>query len=167
MPKDPAEVVTPILDGLLTPGEQLRGWCLATEQSTFSGHTTILGVTDQRLLLQAVDRKFRAKDDALSIRPDELARADAGGAGSDWRATCNGMTPAQTGSSRSSASSIGPPVRTFTDPSAIGSRRTNVLRSSASLAGRAIALRPFADRSTTASKARRFSASPSTCSAVP
>jgi len=84
MPKDPAEVVTPILDALLSPGEQLRGWCLATEQSTFSGHTTILGITDQRLMLQAVDRKFRPKDDALSIRPGELARADADSAGGAW-----------------------------------------------------------------------------------
>ena len=87
MPKDPAEVVTPILDRLLAPGEQLRGWCLATEQSTFSGHTTILGVTDQRLVLQAVDRKFRPKDDALSIRPGELAKADADGAGGAWWTT--------------------------------------------------------------------------------
>jgi hypothetical protein len=84
MPKDPADVVTPVLDALLTPGEQLRGWCLATEQSAFSGHTVVLGVTDQRLVLQSVDRKFRPKNDALSIRPDELARADADGAGGAW-----------------------------------------------------------------------------------
>jgi hypothetical protein len=84
MPKDPAELVVPIVDSLLADGEQLRGWCLATEQSTFSGHTTVLAITDQRLLLQAVDRKFRAKDDALSIRPGELAKASADGAGSGW-----------------------------------------------------------------------------------
>lgn len=84
MPKDPAEVVLPIVNSLLTDGEQLRGWCLATEQSTFSGHTTVLAVTDQRLLLQAVDRKFRAKDDTLSIRPGELAKASADGAGGGW-----------------------------------------------------------------------------------
>jgi hypothetical protein len=87
MPRDPAELVTPILDGLLSPDERLRGWCLATEQSTFSGHTTILGVTDQRLVLQAVDRKFRPKDDALSIRPGELAGAHADGAGGAWWTT--------------------------------------------------------------------------------
>ncbi len=84
MPKDPAELVTPILAGLLAPGETLRGWCLATEQTTFSGHTTILGITDRRLVLQAVDRKFGPKDDALSIAPGELARADADGAGGAW-----------------------------------------------------------------------------------
>jgi hypothetical protein len=84
MPKDPAELVLPVLNGLLAPDESLRGWCLATEQSTFSGHTTVVGITDQRLVLQAVDRKFRPKDDPLSIRPGELAAAKADGAGSDW-----------------------------------------------------------------------------------
>ena len=84
MPKDPAELVVPIVDALLADGEQLRGWCLATEQSTFSGHTTVVAVTDQRVLLQAVDRKFRAKDDVLSIRPGELAKASADGAGGGW-----------------------------------------------------------------------------------
>ena len=84
MPKDPAELVVPILDALLAPEETLRGWCLATEQSTFSGHTTVVGVTDQRLVLQAVDRKFRPKDEPLSIRPGELKAAKSGGAGNDW-----------------------------------------------------------------------------------
>jgi hypothetical protein len=84
VPKDPAEVVLPLLQPLLGDGEELRGWCLATEQSTFSGHTTVIGVTDQRLLVQAVDRKFRAKDELVAIRPDELARASADGAGGGW-----------------------------------------------------------------------------------
>ena len=84
MPKDPADLVRPILEGLLAPDESLRGWFLAAEQSTFSGHTTVVAVTDQRLVLQAVDRKFRPKDEPLSIRPDELKAANAAGAGSDW-----------------------------------------------------------------------------------
>jgi hypothetical protein len=84
MPKDPAELVVPIVQSLLAEGEQLRGWCLATEQSTFSGHTTIVAVTAQRVLLQAVDRKFRPKDDPLSIRTGELTKASADGAGSAW-----------------------------------------------------------------------------------
>ena len=84
VPKDPAEVVLPVLTAQLADGEELRGWCLATEQSAFSGHTTVVGVTDQRLLVQAVDRKFRPKDDLLAIRPDELASASADGAGRGW-----------------------------------------------------------------------------------
>jgi hypothetical protein len=84
MPKDLAEVVVPVVESLLADGEQLRGWCVATEQSAFSGHPTIVAVTDQRLLLQSVDRKFRPKDDVLAIRAGELATASADGAGGGW-----------------------------------------------------------------------------------
>jgi hypothetical protein len=82
--KDPAELVLPLLQPMLADGEELRGWCLATEQTAFSGHTTVVGVTDQRLLVQGVDRKFRAKDALLAIRPDELAKASSDGAGGGW-----------------------------------------------------------------------------------
>lgn len=44
----------------------------------------MVAITDQRLVLQAVDRKFLPKDEPLSIRPSELKAAKAGGAGSDW-----------------------------------------------------------------------------------
>lgn len=87
MPKDPAELVLPVLHPLLAEGEELRGWCLATEQTTFSGHTTVLGITDRRLLLQAVDRKFRPKGDVLAIGSGELAAASADGAGAGWWTT--------------------------------------------------------------------------------
>ena len=42
----------------------------------------------------------------------------------------SGTTPAHTGRSMSSSSSIGPPVRTLAEPSSIGSASTSVLRSS-------------------------------------
>ena len=84
MPKDPAEVLLPHIDALLVPGESLRGWVIATEQSTFSGNMVVLGVTDQRLILQRFDRKLRPKDEPSSIRPDELASASADGAGHGW-----------------------------------------------------------------------------------
>jgi hypothetical protein len=87
MPKDPAQLVLPLLQSELADGERLVRWCLATEQSTFSGHTTVVGITDRRVLLQGVDRKFRPEDDALSIRADELAEASADGAGGAWWTT--------------------------------------------------------------------------------
>ena len=87
VPTDPAELVLPLLQPLLADGEELRGWCLATEQSTFSGHTTVVAVTDRRLLLQPVDRRFRSKGDALAIGPGELAAARANGAGAGWWTT--------------------------------------------------------------------------------
>lgn len=84
MPKDLAQFVRPLLEPMLADGEALRGWCLATEQTTFTGHTTVVGITDQRLLLQPVDRKFRPKGAVLAIRPDELADVSADGAGGGW-----------------------------------------------------------------------------------
>jgi hypothetical protein len=84
MPKDPSEVLVPHIEALLGLGEVLRGWVIATEQSTFSGNMVVLGVTDERLLLQKFDRKLRPKDDASSIRPDELATVSADGAGHGW-----------------------------------------------------------------------------------
>jgi hypothetical protein len=94
MPKDPADLVLPVLEARLEDGEVLRGWCLATEQSTFSGHTTIIGVTEHRLLLQAVDRKFRPKDDLFAVRTSDLARADADGAGGGWWTATAGIMDA-------------------------------------------------------------------------
>ena len=41
-------------------------------------------MTDQRLILQPLDRKIQPKDEAVSILPDELASADADGAGGGW-----------------------------------------------------------------------------------
>ena len=67
----------------------------------------------------------------------------------------------------SSSSSIGPPVRTLAEPSSIGSASTSVLRSSASVAGRATWLRPASTCSTITSKAWRFSSSSSTLRASP
>ena len=49
-----------------------------------------------------------------------------------------GISPPQIGSTRSSASSIGPPVRTFAEASEMGMRTTSVARSSASVGGRGV-----------------------------
>jgi hypothetical protein len=44
----------------------------------------VVGVTERRLVLVAVDREFRPKGDPLSVAPDEVAAASAGGAGHGW-----------------------------------------------------------------------------------
>ncbi len=94
VPRNPAELVEPILQSLVADGEQLRGWCLATEQSTFSGHMSVVAVTDHRLLLQGVDRKLRPKDAPLAIQPDELAHASSDGAGHGWWTATAGIMDA-------------------------------------------------------------------------
>jgi hypothetical protein len=74
----------PRLERLLEPGEELRGLCIATQQSTFKGRAVALGVTDRRLLLQPLDRRGDPKDEAESLPPERIASADVEGAGGGW-----------------------------------------------------------------------------------
>jgi hypothetical protein len=81
---DFAEVHADHLQGLLEADEQLRGVAAATQQSAFSGRAVAIAVTDRRLLVQPLDRRGRAKGDALSLPPEAIASAQAGGAGGGW-----------------------------------------------------------------------------------
>lgn len=74
----------PHLEGALDPGETLAGVCAAAQQSTFRGRSIALGVTDRRLLLAPLDRRGRPAGEIVSIRPEEVAQAKAGGAGGGW-----------------------------------------------------------------------------------
>jgi hypothetical protein len=74
----------PHLARLLEPGEQLRGLCIATQQSTFKGRAVALGVTDRRLLLQPLDRRGDPKGDPESLPPERIGSAEAEGAGGGW-----------------------------------------------------------------------------------
>ena len=76
--------VRPRVEQLLAPGESLQGVCAATQQSAFRGGMVALAVTDQRLLVQPLDRHAEPKGDAVSIPPDELATLDAVGLGGEW-----------------------------------------------------------------------------------
>jgi hypothetical protein len=81
---DLAEKLRPAVEPLLEPGEELRGVCLATQQSTFKGWQVAIGTTDRRLILQKLNRKFQPDGDAISIPPERLADASADGAGGGW-----------------------------------------------------------------------------------
>jgi hypothetical protein len=74
----------PHLESRLEPGEELRGLCIATQQSTFKGRAVALGVTDRRLLLQPLDRHGDPKGEADSIPPERIASAGVEGAGGGW-----------------------------------------------------------------------------------
>lgn len=67
------------VEPLLEAGEELLGTCLATEQTLFSGHPTAVGVTQRRLLLQPLDRKFEPRGEPLLLRHEDVVAADAGG----------------------------------------------------------------------------------------
>ena len=81
---DFASVVRPALEGALESGETLEGICAAAQQSAFKGRPLALGVTDRRLLLAPQDRRGRPTGEVISIRPDEITAAKAGGAGGGW-----------------------------------------------------------------------------------
>ena len=63
----------PRLQGLLDRGEQLRGICAATQQSTFKGRAVAIGVTDRRLLLQPLDRRGEPSGEAQQEGVQALA----------------------------------------------------------------------------------------------
>jgi hypothetical protein len=74
----------PILEALLEPGEELRGVCVATQASLFKGRQVAIGVTDRRLLVQGMTRKFEPDGEPILLPPDRIAKASAEGAGGGW-----------------------------------------------------------------------------------
>lgn len=79
-----AEKLEPLGQSLLPPGEELLGALAATEVRTFGGGVRAVFVTPLRVLVQAVDRKWQAKDEPLSIRPGDIEDFRVSGLGDDW-----------------------------------------------------------------------------------
>jgi hypothetical protein len=71
----------PVAESLLTQGEELRGVCVATQVGIFKGRQVLLCVTDGRLLVQGMNRKFEPVGDAITSPPERIADASAEGAG--------------------------------------------------------------------------------------
>jgi hypothetical protein len=74
----------PVAEALLTQGEELRGVCVATQVGMFKGRQVLLGVTDRRLVVQGMNRKFEPVGEAISLPPERIADASAEGAGGGW-----------------------------------------------------------------------------------
>jgi hypothetical protein len=72
------------LEPLLEPGEELRGVCVATQASMFKGRQVAIGVSDRRLFIQGMNRKFEPAGEPLSLPPEGIAEATAAGAGGGW-----------------------------------------------------------------------------------
>ena len=69
---------------LLQPGEELRGVCVATQQSLFKGRQVAIGVSDRRLLVQGMNRKFEPDGEPVLLPPEAIAEAAVDGAGNGW-----------------------------------------------------------------------------------
>lgn len=81
---DLGDKLMPVLEALLEPGEQIAGGCVATQQSTFRGRMVGIGVTDGRLIVQGLTRKFAPDGPPISLPPERIAEASVDGAGSGW-----------------------------------------------------------------------------------
>jgi hypothetical protein len=85
------DMVRPHLQSVLESGEDLRGICAATQQSTFKGRLIALGVTDRRLVLQPLTRKIEPDGPAISVLPEQIASAEAEGASGGWWTPTSGI----------------------------------------------------------------------------
>jgi hypothetical protein len=81
---DLGEKLEPIAGELLEPGEELRGCCVASQQSTFKGRMVAIAVTDGRFVIQGLSRKFEADGEPLSLTPERIAKAKIEGGGGGW-----------------------------------------------------------------------------------
>jgi hypothetical protein len=71
----------PVAESLLAPGEELRGACVATQQTTFKGWMVAIVVTDDRLVLQKLTRKSEPDGEPLALTRADIASASTGGGG--------------------------------------------------------------------------------------
>ncbi|MGZ5321154.1 MAG: hypothetical protein ACXWFN_06825 [Solirubrobacterales bacterium] len=75
----------PALEGILDPGEELRGLCVASQQKgLFKGGAVVLGVTERRLVVQPLSRRGEPGGEPKSLTPQDISSAKAGGAGGGW-----------------------------------------------------------------------------------
>jgi hypothetical protein len=73
-----------VVEPLLEPGEELRGVCVATQASMFKGRQVAIGVSDRRLIVQGMNRKFEPDDAAIPLPPERIADVSVDGAGGGW-----------------------------------------------------------------------------------
>jgi hypothetical protein len=74
----------PLARSLLDPDEDFRGCCVATQQSLFTGRMVAIVVTDDRLIVQGLTRRFEPAGEPLSLPPSHIADARIVGGGSGW-----------------------------------------------------------------------------------
>ncbi|HYJ22487.1 MAG TPA: hypothetical protein VEW07_10745 [Solirubrobacterales bacterium] len=72
------------LEPLLETGEELRGVCVATQQSMFKGRQVAIGIAGRRLIVQGMNRRFAPDGEPISLPPERIAEASVDGAGGDW-----------------------------------------------------------------------------------
>ncbi|MFT4049426.1 MAG: hypothetical protein QM648_06245 [Solirubrobacterales bacterium] len=79
------QILAPLADSLIEPGEKLLGAAAATQVKTFSGGTCALVVTDRRLIVQSMGRTWTAKGEPRSIAPRDVVSANVSGLADGWQ----------------------------------------------------------------------------------
>lgn len=74
----------PVAESLLEPGETLRGCCVATQSSLFKGRMVVIAVSDDRIVVQGMTRKFEREGEPIVLTAERIASASAAGAGDGW-----------------------------------------------------------------------------------
>lgn len=68
----------------LQPGEQLTGFLVATQSGIFRGGMRAIVVTNGRLVIQPLNRKFEAVGETIGLKPEDIADLRATGLGDGW-----------------------------------------------------------------------------------
>jgi hypothetical protein len=71
---DLADRLIPVATTLLSPGETLTGCCVATWQKTFSGRMVAIAVAPDRIIVQALTRRFEPDGDPIPLPRERLRR---------------------------------------------------------------------------------------------
>jgi hypothetical protein len=82
--KDYEAKLAAVVDSLIEPGEEKLGTTMATKQSTFKGTMVALVMTDRRLILQEMNRKFEPNGVPLSITSENLESAKLSKGTGSW-----------------------------------------------------------------------------------
>jgi hypothetical protein len=81
---DLGEKLRPVVESVLAADEQSLGCCVATQQSLFKGRMVAIVVAEERLVVQAMTRRFEPDGEPLSLPPERIAAAEVDGGGGGW-----------------------------------------------------------------------------------
>jgi hypothetical protein len=80
------ETIRPFAESVLEPGEELRGACVASQQTTFRGWMVLIAVTEDRLVVQRLKKakQLEAEGPPLRLGPTDIVAAKTGSSGDEF-----------------------------------------------------------------------------------
>jgi hypothetical protein len=79
-----AELIKQALEPSVPAGESLIGCVYANQSNSFSTKQFAVGVTEQHLLIQQTDRKWKPTGSAVVATPDEIEVGNIFSEGAEW-----------------------------------------------------------------------------------